>query len=89
MSYVPFFVHARKPSLARLLDHIEHVAEIAGVDSVGLGSDFDGGGTLLSDATQVPGITAGLLERGFGETDTRKVLGENILRVLREGLRPG
>ena len=47
-------------------------------------SDFDGGGTVLADATEVPHITEGLLKRGYSEADIRKVLGQNTLRVLRE-----
>jgi membrane dipeptidase len=71
--------------IARLLDQIEHVALVAGVDHVGLGSDFDG--TLfmpegLSDVAGFPAITAGLLARGWPEADLRKLLGENTLRVL-------
>jgi membrane dipeptidase len=71
--------------LARLLDQIEHVARVAGIDHVGLGSDFDG--TLFMpegarDVAGFPSITAGLLERGYSEDDVRKVLGENLLRVF-------
>jgi len=71
-------------SLERLLDHIDHVVSVAGRDLVGLGSDFDGGGTLLKDTTQVPRITEGLMRRGYSETDICKILGENMFRVLRE-----
>jgi membrane dipeptidase len=82
LSYVPDFVHHNHPTLERLLDHLDHVVGVAGIDSVGLGSDFDGGGTLLADATEVPLITEGLLRRGYSEVDVRKILGENIMRVL-------
>jgi membrane dipeptidase len=82
MSYVPFFVDSEEPSIERLLDHIDHAVEAAGIDAVGLGSDFDGGGTVLHDATEVPQITQGLAERGYGEADVRRILGENMLRVL-------
>ncbi len=82
LSYVPSFVDAEDPTLERLLDHVDHVVGVAGIDSVGLGGDFDGGGTLLADATEVPLITEGLLRRGYSESDVRKVLGENTLRVL-------
>jgi membrane dipeptidase len=73
--------------LSRLLDQIEHVAQLAGHDHVGLGSDFDG--TLFlpegaSDVAGFPAITAGLAERGWSEADLRKFLGENTLRVLGE-----
>ena len=50
---------------------------------VGLGSDFDGGGAVLRDATQVPLITEGLVKRGYQGEDIRKILGENTLRVLK------
>jgi membrane dipeptidase len=86
MSYVPFFVDAKNPTLDRLLDHIDHVVSVAGIDVVGLGSDFDGGGTLLADAAEVPQIVEGLDKRGYSDGDIRKVLGENTFRVLKESL---
>jgi membrane dipeptidase len=86
MSYVPYFVDAQNPTLERLLEHIDHVVSVAGIDVVGLGSDFDGGGTLLADATEVLGITEGLIRRGYREGDIRKILGENTLRLLQETL---
>jgi membrane dipeptidase len=84
MSYVPSFIDAKNPSLERLLDHIDHVVSVAGIDVVGLGSDFDGGGTLLADATEVPRITEGLVKRGYSEGEIRRILGENTFRVLKE-----
>lgn len=86
MSYVPYFVDAQHPTLDRLLDHIDHVVSVAGIEVVGLGSDFDGGGTLLVDAPEVLGITEGLIRRGYREGDIRKILGENTFRVLQETL---
>ncbi|HEX4922103.1 MAG TPA: dipeptidase, partial [Candidatus Bathyarchaeia archaeon] len=86
MSYVPVFIDTKNPTLERLLNHIDHVVSVAGIDVVGLGSDFDGGGTLLKDATEVPRITEGLIKRGYSEGAIRKVLGENTLRVLKETL---
>jgi len=86
LSYVPFFVDEKAPTLERLLDHVDHVASLVGVETVGLGSDFDGGGTLLRDATEVPRIVEGLIRRGYSESDIRKILGENTLRVLREAI---
>ena len=70
----------------RLLDHVDHAMQLVGAEHVGIGSDFDGGGTLLEDAAAFPRITEGLLERGYSEGDVKKVLGENHLRVLREAL---
>lgn len=74
-------------SLEHLLAHIDHIARVAGIDHVGLGSDYDGVTMLpegLADVSTYPRITAGLLERGYTPEDVRKVLGENMLRVMRE-----
>ena len=86
VTYVPAFVDAdeSKRTLDRLLDHFDHIAQVAGTDCVGLGSDFDGGGDVLKDATVVPQITEGLLARGWQEEDLRKLLGLNHLRVFRQ-----
>ena len=70
-----------------VVDHIEHAARVAGVDHVGIGSDFDGTEHLpegLDDVTTYPRITEELLRRGWSEPDIRKILGENALRVLEE-----
>ncbi len=72
-------------SLDRLVDHIDHVVEVTGVDHVGLGSDFDGfsvGVRELSDCTKLPLITQKLLERGYSDGDVAKILGLNFLRVF-------
>ncbi|MHB0876741.1 MAG: dipeptidase, partial [Anaerolineae bacterium] len=86
LSFVKDFVAERKEdaTLERLLDHADHVVEVAGIDTVGLGSDFDGGGELLPDVTHLPRITEGLLHRGYSDEDVRKLLGGNTLRFLRE-----
>jgi len=73
--------------LEMLIDHIAHVARVAGMDHVGLGSDFDG--TLfmpegLRDVSGFPNVTAALVERGFSEADIHKILGGNALRVLEQ-----
>jgi membrane dipeptidase len=78
--------------LATLVDHIEHAMRVGGVDHVGLGSDFDGvpPGMVpegLEDVSGYPRITAELLRRGHSPADVRKVLGRNILRVMREAER--
>lgn len=83
LSFVPFFVDKENPTLERFLDHVDHIVQVAGVETVGLGGDFDGGGTLLADALELPRVTEGLLKRGYGESDVRKILGENTLRVLK------
>lgn len=71
--------------LRALVDHIDHVARVAGIDHVGLGSDFDGIQFLpaeLQSAADLPRITAALVERGYGEPELRKLLGHNALRVF-------
>jgi membrane dipeptidase len=68
-------------------DHIDHAVKIAGIDHVGIGTDFDGiAGTAngLEDVSKMPALVAVLLQRGYSETDLKKILGENSLRVLRE-----
>lgn len=72
-------------SYTRVVDHIEHIARVAGVDHVGLGSDFDGISAVpvgLEDVSRFPVITEELLRRGWREADIDKVLGTNALRVL-------
>jgi membrane dipeptidase len=86
LSFVPYFVDAQNPTLERWLDHVDHIAAVAGVETVGLGGDFDGGGTLLAEATQGRLITEGLLRRGYAEGDVRKILGGNTLRVLQAAI---
>jgi membrane dipeptidase len=74
-------------NVGTLVDHIDHVAKVAGIDHVGLGSDYDGVMQLpegLEDVSCYPNITQELLNRGYSEGDTRKVLGENLLRVMDE-----
>jgi membrane dipeptidase len=74
-------------SVDRVLDHIDHVVAVAGVDHVGLGSDFDGINAApvgLSSAAAYPAITRGLLARGYADDDVLKILGGNFLRVLEQ-----
>ncbi len=73
-------------SVHLVLDHIDHIVRSAGVDHVGLGSDFDGIEAVprqLEDVSTYPKITQGLLDRGYSEADTRKILGGNVLRAMR------
>jgi membrane dipeptidase len=74
--------------LSRLLDHFEHVVKVAGVDHVGLGSDFDGADDLfpegMEDISKIPNLVRGLMERGFSDEDILKIVGGNTLRVMRE-----
>ncbi|HEX3771261.1 MAG TPA: dipeptidase [Polyangiaceae bacterium] len=74
-----------QPPASRVVDHIEHIAKVAGADHVCLGSDFDGipiGPAGLDDVSHFPFITEELARRGFTPDDIRKILGENVLRVL-------
>jgi len=89
ITFVPAFIQQEEEqaNLDRLLDHVDHIVGVAGIDHVGLGSDFDGFGPGapqgLEDVTCMPGITAGLLERGYSPADVRSILGLNFLRVFR------
>jgi membrane dipeptidase len=74
-------------TLEDLADHFDHAVKIAGIDHVGIGSDFDGiSGTVngLEDVSGMPALVAVLLNRGYSETHLKKILGENFLRVVRE-----
>jgi membrane dipeptidase len=77
-----------RPPLKSLIDHIDHIAKVAGIDHVGLGSDFDGvaGATPagIDSAADLPKITQALLDRGYSADDIKKILGGNILRVFRQ-----
>src|SRR5262252_9513004 len=76
-----------RPPLKSLIDHIDHIAQVAGVDHVGLGSDFDGVTSLpqgIDSAADLPRITEALAQRGYSRDDILKILGGNFLRVMRE-----
>jgi len=77
-----------RPPLSALIDQIDHIAKVAGVDHTGLGSDFDGvSGQLpegIDSAADLPKITAALMARGYSAADCDKILGGNLLRVFRE-----
>jgi membrane dipeptidase len=77
-----------RPPFKSLIDHIDHIAKVAGLDHVGLGSDFDGvsGATPLGmdSAADLPKITQALLDRGYSADDIKKILGGNLLRVFRQ-----
>jgi len=75
------------PGIETLIDHIDHAVKVAGIDHVGLGSDFDGAGSFpvgLEDVSGYPLITYHLLKRGYSEEDIKKILGGNLLRVFRK-----
>ena len=78
-----------RPAAATLADvvaHIDHVVKVAGIDHVGIGSDFDGIPDVpkgLEDASKMPALVAALLKHGYSEADVRKIMGGNTLRVMR------
>ena len=77
-------------TLAAVADHIDHVRKVAGIDHVGIGSDFDGITTTpvgLEDVSTYPALTAELLRRGYSDSDVKKVIGLNVLRAMREAER--
>ena len=79
-------VEAMRPPLSLLLDHLDYIVRLIGVDHVGLGSDFDGINSApqqLDDVTAMPLITKELLKRGYSKKDIQKILGENFLRLLK------
>lgn len=74
-------------TLSDLADHIDHVRDVVGVDHIGIGSDYDGIGSLpvgMEDVSKYPDLIVELLRRGYSDDDIRKILGRNLLRVLRE-----
>ncbi len=83
-----FIAKIPRPPLKSLIDHIDHIAKVAGIDHVGLGSDFDGvsGATPqgINSAADLPKITQALLDRGYSAEDIHKILGGNLMRVFRE-----
>jgi len=77
--------------LSALIDHIDHIARVAGADHVGIGSDFDGVTALpvgMEDVTRLPRIAQALLDRGYSEADVTKIIGGNMLRVLETAIDP-
>ena len=77
-----------RPHYTEIVDHIDHVVNVSGIDHVGLGSDFDGCRLPdgLDDCSKVPLITEELLKRGYSDIDIRKIHGENSLRVMEESI---
>ena len=88
VNFFPKFLDAHFPDpmpLSRVIDHIEHIARVAGIDHVGLGSDFDGISAVpvgLEDVAAMPRIADALLDRGWSAAEIAQVLGENMLRLL-------
>jgi membrane dipeptidase len=78
---------APRATLAQVADHIDHIRKVAGLDHVGIGSDFDGISSTpvgLEDVSKYPGLTAELMRRGYADADIGKILGGNLLRVMRQ-----
>jgi membrane dipeptidase len=75
------------PSYTAIADHIEHAVKVGGIDHVGLGSDFDGIDSAprgMEDVSKIPDLVRELARRGYGEEDLEKILGGNVLRVMRQ-----
>jgi membrane dipeptidase len=78
---------APRATLSQVADHIDHIRKVAGIDHIGLGGDFDGISQVvegLEDVSKYPDLTAELLKRGYKDDDIRKILGLNVLRVMRQ-----
>lgn len=73
-------------TVSDMVDHIDHMVKVAGIDHVGIGTDFDGGGGLADcvDVSQMGNVTLELVRRGYSEEDIQKIWGGNIMRVMRE-----
>ena len=89
VTFVPGFLtkDTKKASVEDVLNHIDYMINIGGVDCVGLGSDFDGTESMplnLEGADKMPNITNGLLNRGYKEKEIKKILGGNFLRIYKE-----
>jgi len=77
---------APRATLSQVADHIDHIRDVAGIDHIGIGSDFDGIGSVpegLEDVSKFIDLTRELLARGYSDEDIRKILGKNLLRVMR------
>jgi membrane dipeptidase len=76
-----------RATIAQVADHIEHARQVAGVDHIGIGSDFDGideGPAGLEDVSKFPNLFAELIRRGWSDDDLKKLAGQNLLRVMRQ-----
>ncbi|MCP3903053.1 MAG: membrane dipeptidase [Planctomycetes bacterium] len=81
---------APRCTIAQVADHIDHVRDVAGIDHIGIGSDYDGTSALpegLGDVSTYPALVVELLRRGYSDDDMKKILGLNVLRVMREAER--
>lgn len=74
-------------TLSQVADHIDHIRKVAGIDHIGLGGDFDGISSVivgLEDVSTYPALSAELLKRGYADEDVKKIIGLNVLRVMRQ-----
>ncbi len=79
-----------RPAVKDVVDHIEYIIKLVGDDYVGLGADYDGVGSVpagLEDVSKYPAITEELLKRGYSKKTVRKVLGKNVLRVMKANIK--
>ena len=79
-----------RPSLSQLIDHIDYIVKLVGEDYVGIGSDFDGVSSLpvgMEDVTKYPSITVELMKRGYSNKSIKKILGGNVMRVMKENFK--
>ena len=76
----------KRPSVSDLVDHIDHIVKVAGIDHVGIGSDFDGGGRLqdINDVTEIVNLTLELVKRGYNREEIEKIWSGNFIRVFEE-----
>jgi membrane dipeptidase len=97
--YANLFLHEKykkemdnvRPPLSLLIDHLDHIVQLIGVDHVGIGSDFDGINSApreLNDVTNMPLFTEELMKRGYSKKEIRKILGENFIRVFKANQQP-
>jgi membrane dipeptidase len=76
-----------RATISEVADHVDHIRKVAGIDHIGIGSDFDGITQTvegLSDVSMYPSLVAELLRRGYSDADVKKITGQNLLRVMRE-----
>ena len=89
-SYFSTQLQPYRPSLSQLVDHIDFIVKLVGDDYVGIGSDFDGVSSLplqMDDVTKYPLITQELLNRGYSARSIKKILGGNVMRVMKANMR--
>lgn len=83
--FLSSYVSDSAPTVSKVADHIDHIRRVAGIDHIGIGSDFDGGGGFpgLDDVSKFPNLTLELIRRGYTDEEIKKILGLNVLRVMR------